>query len=131
MKIEKPDWEIIKRNHPIGFACSKPEDYQLSQWFKENVDPVNKLLSEGVEVVGKVKNIDGGLTNKKYWCATQIQNTNETHTGLLINIQPIKKETAEDVLKDLIKTDPMSANTGCDEWVVGLVERARKVLEKK
>lgn len=87
----------------------------------------NRLLAErGIPVVGQIKNIDGGLTKRKYWCATQIQNTGETHQALLINITPIEKpDTAEKIVSDL-------ANYKYDDEV-GLryrefVDRAKKLL---
>jgi hypothetical protein len=37
------------------------------------------------------------------WYASENGTYPKTHTALLINIQPIKKESAEDILKDMIK----------------------------
>ena len=86
-----PDWRDVAGHNGSAVLCNRLQD-----WFDKNVAPVNVMLSEGVEVVGQIKNIDGGLSDRKYWCATQITNNDETHTGLLINIQPIHQPTREE-----------------------------------
>ena len=59
---------------------------------KISTDILNKYLETLPEVVVKLKNIDGGLTDKKYWCATQIRNCGETHRARLIAIEEIEKK---------------------------------------
>lgn len=53
----------------------------------------------------------------------------DTHTAVLINVRPIKKETAEDLLKEFIKQHDRIIE-GCDYEVTHpLIERARKIVE--
>ena len=105
LKIERPDW----RAHECSPDSVRSECHllihinDLDEIWDTYVEPINKLLSEGVEVVGRVKNIDGGLTNKKYWCATQIENCDETHKALLINITEINLKTREQKLEECLR----------------------------
>jgi hypothetical protein len=56
---------------------------------------LERMLSECPVVYGQVKNIDGNLTDKQYWCATQIGNNGETHTARLVNIEELKPKVCE------------------------------------
>lgn len=77
-KIKKPDW--------FGLTIG-----ELNDWFDERVEPVNRMLGEAVEI-GIARENDGKwFTHYGY----------ETHTALLINIQPVKKESVDDVLRDV------------------------------
>ncbi len=63
---------------------------------------VERLLADAPVVYGQIKNIDGGLSKDKYWCATQIGNCGETHTAKLLCIQPIVRDTAESLLREAL-----------------------------
>jgi len=116
MRIEKPDWknkclsERVKGDSLL--SCLAALDY----WFEDNVAPVNKMLSAGVEVYHDRRLGDC------LWETDEKENITNTHTALLINIQPIKKETAEDVLRYLIKDGAISDNQ---------IEKAKTALENK
>ena len=76
-----------------------------------------KLLAEGVEVYGYGD-------NKSIWQRPEHHDMHEvTHKALLISIQPIKKETAEDVLRDLINTPEGKM------FPVDWLEKAKAVLD--
>lgn len=88
LKIERPCFKKLLE----GIALSQ-QVALLEDWFKQYVEPINKLLALGVQVHGATFE---GLNE---WTKTKL--SNDDHKALLINIQPIKKETAEDVLRDL------------------------------
>ena len=69
MKIERPAWSEIWHSGK-----------NLHDWFTENVEPINKLLAEGVEVQ---------RSNQGGW---YLHATDATDTALLINITKIKQE---------------------------------------
>lgn len=68
------------------FKTERDNDYE------DIADYLNALIESCPVVYGQIKNIDGGLTDKKYWCATQIGNNGETHQARLFNIEEIVKE---------------------------------------
>jgi hypothetical protein len=55
-----------------------------------HLDDLEGALQKAPQVVVQHKNIDGGLTKDKVWCASQINNTGETHAALLVCIEEIK-----------------------------------------
>lgn len=89
-KIERPDFKYILKKYNSTIVLSKLDD-----WFDENIVPINKMLEDAVEVYG--------FKNENTW---KIDNDNEydgwTAKAILTNIQPIKKETAEDILRELL-----------------------------
>ena len=113
MKIEKPDWYSLFGNPSSDFkGC-------LDTWFNKNVEPINRMLEKAVEVSGNVDQFSMSM-----WRATKGRGTEDnTHKALLINIQPIKKETAEDVLRDIIENEFRSMSTA-------LLNRAKAVLNE-
>lgn len=118
LKIEKPDWYKLapKKKEPWN-------DYEanLDHWFDTYVEPINKLLAEGVEV--------RSCPLKYTWAAkgTDHYEKNNGFSALLINIEPIRKETAEDVLRDLVALMEKynSAFVTNEEY-----KRAKRVLEE-
>lgn len=68
LEIKKPDWlhkclpigiqeDVIRLNVPqenekVNYAESS--EHYLNRWFDEHVEPVNKLLREGVEAAGPI-----------------------------------------------------------------------------
>lgn len=110
MKIERPDW-----NGFFGIS----DKLGVEAWFNDKVEPINKMLSEGVEVfVPKdFKDPDGGFWGKN-------KQSFDTHKALLINIQPIKKETAEDVLRDILENEVLTPGGATER-------RAKAVLAQR
>lgn len=95
---------------------------EFKEWFDEHVEPVNKLLSEGVEVYYDIDEQDGYFWHERKYLESEKK-------ALLINITEIKKETAEDVLNDLVsafKGFPDLKNY--DGELYKLHERAKAVL---
>ena len=109
-KIDRPNWG---------------ENFDF--WFDKNIEPINKALDEAVEVgfYGDPTNsllVAGGMTRFK----TDVTDPDCTHTALLLNAQPIKVESAADVLRELIyKGTPKTQHQG-EIW-----ERAKAALERE
>lgn len=115
MKIERPDWkkEIWK-----DLGSWRP----LNVWFDQHVEPINKMLSEGVEITCH----RNSFTSQDSWYATK--NLYEaTHKALLINIEPIKKDTTDDVLREFIRLYQKGNYTTMSD----IYHRALTILEKK
>ncbi len=109
MKIERPKWR--------DFADVTSQNIlDLDVWFNTHVGPFNKMF-DSAQVVKSV-----GLC---WWPKEHTDSkTDWTETALLINIQPIVKETAEDVLRDLVREYDRGERV--DSWLY--IERARDVL---
>lgn len=123
MKIEKPDWERYLSILGNSVTCNR-----LDNWFKEHVEPVNKMFEGGVEVY---KDTNPSLNQYEEQCEEwRLFDTRYTsHKALLINIQPIKKESPEDVLRDYIKYDQrIDAREGLDDDIRKIFERAKRAL---
>lgn len=108
MKIERPLWEALPDIEADSWTVA------LNRWFQEKVEPINKMLDEAAVVYGNgIKNV---------WSEGQLGH--DTHKALLIQIEPIKKETAEDVLRYILKTYGKEHPDNQDDWR----ERAKAVL---
>lgn len=83
LKIERPAFYSVTRSGVWTVD-------EFESWFTTHVEPINKLLSEGVEVVGYIK-------PGRIWQEKEYHDDTVTHKALLINIQPIKQETAEEL----------------------------------
>ena len=122
-KIEKPNWISEYANFSIpGISLTTFHD-----WFEYYIEPLNKLLDGVVEVYAE----QGGYSSAN-WTQLKSPHFRDTHKALLINIEPIKKikqETAEDVLRDLIKHSNEAVITA--PWLLNDIERAKKVLGAK
>ena len=96
----------------------------LNKCWDTHVEPVNKMLSEGVEVDGvwDTTNIPDIV------CRFGTTEDNPTHKALLIQIEPIKKETAEEILAELIDRYHPDDYDGTDKSFFELITRAKKVL---
>lgn len=123
MKIERPDWKkICYQNEAFHLYLN-----ELDKWFDTHIEPINKMLSEGVEVaVDKTRS--GWHTNKTPFG----QIGGATHKALLINIEPIKRETREEQLEKFV----MDFYTTSYDWPAfkkrdKFLERAKALLEKK
>lgn len=97
---------------------------------KEVADHFNQLVKERAKVVYGHRML--GVCGENWIYGTE-QNPpdaerSDTHQALLICVEPIEKDSADDLLKDLIaaygkRNEPMG--------LPDLIERARKLLEKK
>ena len=104
-KIERPDWiELltISREKSSCDCNGGPYKYiksidfnKLAAWFTDTIEPINKLIEDAKPVYGR----DDGQST--LW--TTITDRGCTHKALLIDVQPIEQESAEDVLHDFIK----------------------------
>jgi hypothetical protein len=122
-KIERPDWAKLPDLHePMLSAVPKAELYN---WFETTITPINKMLDNAVEVYSYTS-ILPDKTSCLSWCENRsIKNHKEK--ALLINIEPIKKESAEDVLRDMIKRakdDKFTRYAAVED----AIERAKAVL---
>lgn len=96
-----------KRNEIIGVNLYKAED-------------IHKLLAGASEVFSSWhENARGNTTITDTWKTTYHDNKSARYKALLIGSKPIKKETAEDLLREVLSVLPND-----------LHERARKVLDK-
>lgn len=90
----------------------------------------NRVLAErAAPVYSGWWNNAKGITSTDMWSTTFWPHDKATHTALLINVQPIVKESAEDILEALVNLyDPYEDKQyGLDK----LVLRAEKFLETK
>lgn len=116
MKIEIKNPDYLKAQRRFS-ADNFPELF--NKWFTEEVEPINKMLSEGVEVY----NTDSG-----YGWADTLE-VRAVRKATLINIQPIKKETAEDVLRDIVNKWWKDREKSCPE-LDEYEARAKAVLDE-
>jgi len=126
MNIERPKFAemILKARKEPQYALS----WRLEAAWDEAVGPINKLLIEGVDVFGKPDHASPGRVG---YYVSEFQCKSDTHKALLINIQPIKKETAEDVLRDWVKLiDSFSMGPTAD-YEYNFIKRAKQVLGDK
>ena len=92
-------------------------------WFDTHIKPINKMLSEGVELTGV---ISSQYTAKPLfiWNDSSVA----THTALLINITPIKRESAEDVIREMLDA---SRESGVGAFYFGdYIKRLDAILER-
>lgn len=119
MKIERPRWMI----------SDKPGDMELislkvvQDWFSEVVEPISKMLAEGVEVYG--------YKFRGNWSFRHNETNATTHKALLIKIEPIKQETTSDVLKEWLSH--INTHNGADLTMteIELMKRARAALARE
>ena len=84
MKIERPCWLDLLEGTSIGYS-----DKVFDAWFDEAVEPINKMLAEGVEVFGPTKTTyKDQLIYVESW--TKDRHVGDFQKALLINIQPIE-----------------------------------------
>ena len=113
-RIECPDWDRLFRHD--SRRLNETITMVFARWFRENVEPINKMLSEGYTVYYNGHHI---------WYKGS-PGRDAINKALVINIEPIKKETAEDVLRDILAKDADVSNMtrlGQDA-----IDRAKKVL---
>ena len=102
-KIEKPAW--------FNFC----EDYdpmaKLNSWFDENITPINDAIDDAVRLYSP-----NGVED---WCSTN-QLKKATHQAYLINIEPLKEDTLENLVRDILDNGVLTPN--------GITERRAKAL---
>ncbi len=111
MKIEEPHWFI-------NFNAKGAQHKGLEDWFRENVTPVNEMLSEGMEVFA--------CNTQEGWHLSAI---NPTDKALVICVKEIKKESAEDVLRDYVAF--IDSKDAGPQVIDDIRERARACLVEK
>lgn len=125
-KIEKPDWNTM------GTYIMRSHRLELDKWFSKHIEPINKMLDEAVEVY-ECKDEPEHSSGNWYQYPKDCLKINK---ALLINIQPVKKESAEDVLKLFIENYRVAnGEQGFGEIPLKNLEkvffRALKVLNEK
>lgn len=114
-KIERPDW-----TH---------EEYsrvKLKRWFDKHIEPINAMLEGAVEVYANVPN-----DNKPVVWVLNGNLPDETHKALLINIEPIKKQTREERLEDVLRriVENHEDEPHITELYLGDLKDAKQALE--
>ncbi len=91
--------------------------------FQRCADAANRLLTErGVRVYGYSLG----------WSTSIRDDESPTHQALLINVQPIVKDTAEGLLREFESLlESMRLDTGWREEADALVIRSKRILEAK
>jgi len=92
--ISKPDVDIAW--FLIDPIMERRKNY-FNTWFDERIRPLNEMIEKGVDV-------QGIITDKYTSKPTFIWNDSSiaTHKALLINIEPIRHESAIEVLRELV-----------------------------
>ena len=117
-KIEKPNWEELFKT-PLRSTIIDAFD----DWFFEFVVPNNRDIENAVEVRGTRT----GNYALEWSEENPLVDRGFTHKALLINIEPIKEETAENVLREWIKQPEYP---GSSLEIHNIIERAKAVLEQ-
>lgn len=122
-KIDKPDFSQLTYfddKEACYFNIHPELSYKIAVWFNEHIEPINQELEKAVRVYSKPD-------HTAIWSANWMKDTSLSHQALLINIEPIKQDTAESILKEFISwsDDYNNTNTAFDE----IKSRARKLLE--
>ena len=126
-----PDWHSMIK---VNLSFQGLEDRHLAvrwddckKWFKENIE--GKYLvdeSDLVEVSGLYNKFDHfNISTERY--------ENDTHKAYLIksSIEPIKKESEADILRDFIRGAEEAKQTlTMDSFIDHFKERAKAVLER-
>jgi len=92
MKIDRPDWLTMTQSPDEHWRLG-----QLDKWFNENVKPLNDKIEKAIRVYGPDP-------TTIVFCRDQVEEL-DRYSGLVIDYGPMKKETAEDVLRDYLKTE--------------------------
>ena len=98
MEIKGPDWYKVVYN-----LCTAQVE-QLNEWFEKEVEPINKLLSEGVEVQSIMKWAGANyIWQDPGDIARSDSKDKPHHKALLINIQEINPKTKEEKLLEALE----------------------------
>lgn len=157
-KIERPDFDERIYSDATDYANITAQAYvskwEFDKWFDQHIEPLNKLIDELVEALKHYQDsIDEMHDNSSgyYGCDCKndleeelargpagstyincIKNISVKHQG---GIEPIKKETAEDVLKIFIE-EFKGVNQGQAEGDIPdknlreIYDRAKRVLDE-
>lgn len=118
--IKRPDWF----EGPVYRKNGKP--YCLDTFWNNAIEPLNQAIEKGVEVTGSADD-DG-------WFFSEYNNRKtDTHRAILIGIEPIKKETLENVVKDWLEFEEGEIRENgpyVSDTLPKLIERAKRVLKE-
>lgn len=96
LQIEKPDW----LDGPSYIGGGKYYAYSnVMDFWNDHVQPINKMLSEGVEVYWA-----GNETNDSFYPIGTTLEDCDTRKGILINIEEIKPKSREENLEEFVKS---------------------------
>lgn len=134
-------WDLSGNGH-LNMNLPKKPHFQEATYFKPDVEVCSRgefekfyesLFKDAVEVECYLLK-ESNLTDEHGpgWTAaeprTRIIKPESTHKALLINVRPIKEETAEDLLRELAD---LVIPQHCSNEVLAAYNKARKFLEKK
>ncbi len=120
LEIERPQWDFMQDKITKKLTVPFLSEGNFNYFWKNEVEPINKLLREGVEVYSPEKN-----AKSPFWSTDDSKwSTGNSYKGLLINIQPIKQESAEGLLREIIEGDFYITEEQ------SFIERAKAVLER-
>ncbi len=126
LRIEKPDWGtgyFIPLEFKDNWEVGKVIQGVLCNWFNEHIEPINTLLENGVEISGfHETDFDKPFMN---WSDLPYNPKHDTHSALLINVQEIKKDTAEDIIRDIVKDCDNNGIKNMETYY----QRAKRVLD--
>jgi len=120
-KIERPEFEVKD-------GVVHVEQYK---WVKHiaSINQHNKMLEGAVEVTGYIDKEYPEGSNMLFDNLPPPNNKN-THKAYLIDVKLIEKETAEDVLRDLVKHNTTLPNLPEDQFTLDITSRAKAVLDE-
>ncbi len=127
----------IKHITNEGHACwdSTHVMKEFDMWYDREIVP---LFENAVKVFCN-KKYGGACSDQEWGAAETLYTPDATHTALIINIKPIKEETAEDHLRRLIEIYDAAIVISSDPFVFGMnpqqkiadICKAKAFLEKK
>lgn len=121
-EIKKPRVFIYENDDNISIV-------EFNKWYDSEVQPLISMLEGAVEVYGD--------SDSNHWYTTDCFYKGDTAKhypmkGYVINTRPIKKETAEDVLRDFLRHERESIEKYGDycegSYLPDLIERAKRAL---
>lgn len=92
LKIERPSFEEIIANWDSSGSLAGFDFAKADKWFTECVEPINQLLDSAFEVYAR--------RDAPEWLNNRFEDS--THKAWIIGVEPIKKETAQSLLKRLL-----------------------------
>lgn len=129
----KPKFRSMCEAHRYKSLGFQPDDWSdgltksdFNEWYDREIKP---LFENAVEVTGA---LDGNNITQPFG---QVRGSHDIHNALLIKIEPIKKETAEDLLREYVNLGLGKMAKACsyrdrENEDESLHERARRVLDQ-
>lgn len=115
--------------YPLIKRCFPECHIFHSRWntYSINAEDLERELEKAVRVYGTNLN-DNGIAagDDPQWFLSIKREKNDTHTALLIGVEPIQKDTAESLLRDIV-----NSYWATPEQHNQLIERAKRLLEGK